>query len=195
MSSPRAPRPYQIRDARAYDVPKLQQIELDAARRYGDFSETRFCMDLPARDEAEHKQARENGFAFVVEVSETPVGFILVVPKDARAHILEIAVTRLEQGRGYGCEMIAIAEAWATAAGFREMTLTTFLDVPWNAPFYAKIGYEIFEVGHDRPELTEVIAQERRLELHKAKRVAMFKKLPIRRRMQLDRSSLADKDP
>lgn len=168
---------HRTRVARVDDVPLLQAIERDAARRYGELPETLFCVDLGVRDEQEHRQARENGLAFVVEISEVPVGFILVVPRDGQAHILEIAIAQAQQGRGYGRELIATAEARAAVAGAREMTLTTFLEVPWNAPFYERIGYEAFEIGPDRPELAELVAEERRLGIHRAKRVAMRKKL------------------
>lgn len=180
MSSRKGPTPYQVRDARADDVPLLQAIERNAAQRYGELPETLFCVDLGVRDEVEHRQARESGFALLIEVSGIPIAFILVVPKDNRAHILEIAVAQAEHGRGYGRELIHVAEAWATAVGLNEMTLTTFLDVPWNAPFYRRLGYEVFEVGLDRPELCELIAEERKLGLHQVRRVAMHKALPIR---------------
>jgi hypothetical protein len=30
---------------------------------------------------------------------------------------------------------------WATAEGLPAVTLTTFRDVAWNGPFYAKLGF------------------------------------------------------
>src|SRR6516165_662871 len=55
------------------------------------------------------------------------------------------------QGRGCGTRLIATAEAWAQDSGFTEMTLTTFRDVGWNAPFFRNLGYESIEIGSDRP--------------------------------------------
>jgi hypothetical protein len=33
--------------------------------------------------------------------------------------------------------------AWATGQGFDAVTLTTYRDVPWNAPFYARLGFVV----------------------------------------------------
>jgi hypothetical protein len=40
------------------------------------------------------------------------------------------------------------------------MSLSTFRDIPWNAPFYAKLGFRIL----DESELTEGFQQIRRQE-------------------------------
>lgn len=103
------------------------------------------------------------------------VGFALALPKDESAHLLEVAVAPRQQGRGYGTRLIAAVEAWAQESGFTEMTLTTFRDVQWNAPFFRNLGYELIEIGSDRPELAEVIADERRSGFHGAPRIAMRK--------------------
>ena len=111
------------------------------------------------------------------EVAGIPVGFVLAIRKDGRAHILEVAFALAEQGRGHGRALMAAAEDWAAHKGFGEVTLTTFRDVSWNAPFYANLGYDVFEVGSDRPELSDLIAQEVKAGNHGAARVAMRKAL------------------
>jgi GNAT superfamily N-acetyltransferase len=113
----------------------------------------------------------------VVDVASIPVGFVLAIPKDGRAHVLEVAVAHSEQGRGHGRALIAATEDWAAQKGFDEVTLTTFRDVVWNAPFYAKLGYDVFEVGSDRPELRALIAEEVKAGIDRAARVAMRKTL------------------
>ena len=173
-----------IRDARADEAPVLQEIERGAAKRFGAYPEVRFCVDLPVRDEEEHRLARSQGFALVTEIASRPVGFALVVTKDGRAHILEIAIARAEQGRGLGRALIAAVESRASEVGLRELTLTTFRDVPWNAPFYARLGFEVFDVGSDRPEFTALIAEEAKLGVHAAPRVAMRKMLATKSERQ-----------
>ena len=37
--------------------------------------------------------------------------------------------------------MNAVCE-WALTRGHSAVTLTTFRDVPWNGPFYAKLGFQ-----------------------------------------------------
>jgi hypothetical protein len=47
---------------------------------------------------------------------------------------------------------------WAT--GYMMLTLTTFRAVPWNLPFYARMG--LVEIPREtlRPELAAVVAEE-----------------------------------
>ncbi len=168
---------YEIRAARAEDVERLQMIELDAARRYACLTETRFCLDLPARSRTEHAFARDHGLALAVLSDGAIVGFLLAVPKDRCAHIQEISVARNFQGHGLGRALLAKAETWAVQAGFSYATLTTFRDVPWNAPFYEKLGWRTFDPYPGHPDLLELIADERRIGLDAAPRIAMRKQL------------------
>lgn len=166
-----------IRAAHETDVEALQAIELDAAQRYAALPETRFCTALPVRDVAEHRAARNRGLALVVEVGGAAAGFLLSVPKDGRAHLLELAVAQKHQARGHGRALIAAFEAWAKDSGFAETTLTTFRDVPWNAPFYSRLGYKIIKAGENRPELAVVIEEECRAGFHGVPRVVMAKEI------------------
>ena len=72
------------------------------------------------------------------------------------------------QGRGCGTRLIATAEAWAQDSGFTEMTLTTFRDVGWNAPFFRNLGMSRSKLDPTDPELAGVIADERRSGFHGA---------------------------
>lgn len=46
-----------------------------------------------------------------------------------------------EQRRSIGKNLIEAARKWARANNFEAVTLTTFGDVPWNAPFYQRLGF------------------------------------------------------
>ena len=48
-------------------------------------------------------------------------------------------------GRGIGRALLRAGCDWAAAAGYDELTLATYRDVPWNGPFYASEGF--VEVG------------------------------------------------
>lgn len=45
------------------------------------------------------------------------------------------------QGRGIGRALLTTAANWARATGLQSLSLTTFRNVPWNAPFYASFGF------------------------------------------------------
>lgn len=178
MQTTQAPVRFHLRPATPADVPAMQRIEIDAGKRYGANPATRYCLDIPARDAATHARARESGLALVAEVDAAPVGFVIVVMLDGRAHIHELAVARAHQHGGIGRALIAAVEGWAAANGIAETTLTTFREVAWNAPFYARLGYDAFEVGAERPALSAVCAEEHAAGYDATPRVVMRKLLP-----------------
>jgi N-acetylglutamate synthase-like GNAT family acetyltransferase len=62
--------------------------------------------------------------------------------------------------RGIGAALVGRACEWAREQALACVTLTTFRDIPWNAPFYRQLGFE--ELPSDRwdDELRERVAEE-----------------------------------
>jgi GNAT superfamily N-acetyltransferase len=52
-----------------------------------------------------------------------------------------VDVLRAYQGQGIGRRLLATAAGFAQARGLKALSLTTFRNVPWNAPFYASYGF------------------------------------------------------
>jgi GNAT superfamily N-acetyltransferase len=71
------------------------------------------------------------------------VGFALVVELSGYAHLDEIDVLPLHGGQGIGSSLLAAVCAWAKDAGYPAVTLRTFRDIPWNAPFYQSRGFRV----------------------------------------------------
>jgi hypothetical protein len=57
------------------------------------------------------------------------------------------------------------------------MTLTTFRDVPWNGPYYTRLGWSTLHAADLPPELAAARKQERDLGLDEWPRQAMAKSL------------------
>ncbi len=89
---------------------------------------------------AEHAGAG-NLFVAVEEPSGLVAGFAAFWPFDNLAHLCELDVHPDHAGQGLGRRLIAAGEDWARAAGMPALTLSTFIDVPWNGPFYARLGF------------------------------------------------------
>lgn len=58
------------------------------------------------------------------------------------------------------------------------LTLTTFPDVPWNAPYYARLGFRVLADGDVGPQLRRIRAHEAELGLDRWPRVAMRRPVP-----------------
>lgn len=148
-----------LRPARAGDAQAIQRVEQDADMRFSDALGSDWEPDWTPSETAELAEAAAEGGLFTVEAPEGgPCGYLWMEPLGGAAHIAEMAVTRAQGRKGLGRLLLATAEAWAVRQGFAALTLTTFRDVPWNAPFYARCGFtEIAPEG----ALAEILAEER----------------------------------
>lgn len=92
-----------------------------------------------------------------------PVGFAEISEVDGHAHLAQLAVLPEHGRKGIGRALVHAACEWAGAAGHEVITLTTFADIPFNAPWYERLG---FAELRDRPgpQLAAVIEEERPLE-------------------------------
>ncbi len=68
-------------------------------------------------------------------------GYAALWPVDHLAHLCEIDVHPDHGGAGVGRALMAAAEDWAKGQGHAGLSLTTFIDVPWNGPWYARQGF------------------------------------------------------
>jgi len=135
-----------IRLARRGEAGRIADIEVAAIPKFHtlpDF-EKQF-VGVVARLE-KYTPFVEGGRAFVaVNEWDWPIGFSAVDEMDSEAYLAELAVDFDHQGRGLGRRLISAACDWARHAGFTSILLSTFKDVPWNAPYYARQGFRILE--------------------------------------------------
>src|SRR5262245_26078200 len=90
----------------------------------------------------EFRAAQEAGLLWVaLSPQHQPVGFALVELRDTSPHLEEIDVHPLHGRRGIGTALVNRVCAWAQAQGYSGITLTTYRDIPWNGPFYARLGF------------------------------------------------------
>jgi GNAT superfamily N-acetyltransferase len=90
-----------------------------------------------------------------------PVGYVRVDEVDGLAHVAGLAVIPGSMRRGVGSALLEAACAWATERGYPAITVITFADVPWNAPFYASCGFTVVPADAITPELAELRDWER----------------------------------
>jgi GNAT superfamily N-acetyltransferase len=95
----------------------------------------------------------------VLVTGEPPVGFAQLDEVDGQAHLRQLSVLPSHMRRGLGSALLEASCAWAASAGYREIMLTTFAEVPWNGPFYRARGF--VEMENPGPGLAAVRAAER----------------------------------
>lgn len=150
---------YSIVAARPQDVRSLASIELAAAELLRGHAPQRVLDEVT--DEATFHHAQTHGRLWVALAGDTPVGFALVeMLADDLPHLEEIDVVPEHGRRGLGTALVRAVCDWASRSGYREVTLTTFRALPWNMPFYSRLGFRLIPDGDLRPELVAVVRNE-----------------------------------
>lgn len=70
-----------------------------------------------------------------------PVGFVHVLDAEGHAHLEQLSVHPAAGRRGHGRALVEAAIDEARLRGYTRMTLRTYAEVAWNAPFYASCGF------------------------------------------------------
>jgi len=163
---------YRITAARANDLPFLPAIELAAAKLLAGHAPASVLTETTSDEEL--KEALLLGHLWVALADDVPVGFAHVkVLEPTVAHLEEIDVHPEHGRRGLGTKLVMAVCAWAARDGYRSVTLTTFRDLPWNMPFYARLGFHVIVPEEFSPALRSVIEDETRRGLDPRRRVAM----------------------
>lgn len=166
---------YRILAARPQDLAWLPQIELAAARLLAGHAPASVLLETTSHEIL--KRAQGEGRLSVALADDVPVGFAHVDVLDAdTVHLEEIDVHPQHGRRGAGTRLVMHVCRWAADAGYRWVTLTTFRDVPWNMPFYARLGFEIVAGDDVLPALRAIVEDETRRGLDPLRRVVMSRR-------------------
>jgi GNAT superfamily N-acetyltransferase len=168
---------YTLRLARSADLPQLQKIERAAAQLFLDSSIPSVAEGAPVST-WELRRALRRGFLHVLALpDDTPVGFTLLDIIDDAMHLQELDVHPDYGQRGLGTRLIEHVCACAASQGYHAVTLTTFRDVPWNAPFYARRGFRVLREDELTPGLWRALDYDAAVGLPPEQRVCMRREL------------------
>lgn len=164
---------YRIRKARPSDLPLLGAIEAEAGKLFADVGLGGIGEgDSTSLDDFNDCHAA--GLLWVaVDNNDVPVGFAYVEIVGGQPHLDELDVHPDHGRHGIGATLVQTVIDWARSNGYAGLTLTTFRDVPWNMPFYAKLGFRVLADTELTPELRALVDDETRRGLPPEKRVVM----------------------
>ena len=130
-----------VRQARPADVGRLQAIQLAAGNAFRDVGMPAVADSppLPAESLSGYRRAGRSWVA--ADEYDEPVGFVVADVVDSCVHIEQVSVHPAHAGQRIGAELLDHVAAWATRHGLTGMTLITFRGVPWNAPYYERLGF------------------------------------------------------
>lgn len=131
---------YIIRRAQTDDLPAIAAVELAANELFRDSAEAWILSDS-GRDAADYVDWLRVGVIWVAVFEDAVVGFAAVETIDGQAYLHELDVHPAHGRRGLGRRLIATACDAARGAGQRALRLSTFRHIPWNAPYYVRLGF------------------------------------------------------
>lgn len=155
-------REFIIRRPRTSDIPLLAEVERSAAQLFRS-TDLESLADGATLDPYILITIANAGYLWVAtDRYNHPIGFLAGNYLSGNFHIIELSVAKSYQGRGIGSALMSTMVQQIRLEGYRSITLTTFKDLPWNAPWYAKMGFvevKLQDMGREFEKLVESEAQ------------------------------------
>lgn len=119
-------------------------------------------------------EAQQEGRLWVgLDRRGTPVGFALAEMYLSEVFLDEVDVLPQHGRRGLGTELVRTVARWAALRRYPALLLLTFRHLPWNAPFYASLGFTVVSEDGMSAAVRERLRAEAAAGLDVTKRVAM----------------------
>lgn len=158
-----------VRQATADDLELLEAIENEADALFASVFSMLSWRPAPSYTKPSHK----NGFILVA--SDSPesdaIGFAHVLDVPDGGHLEQLSVRPSAAHRGHGRALVEAVKNESRLRGYKRVTLRTFADVLWNAPFYSSCGF--IERDPDSDFLRDLFLAEQQRGLGHGRRIQM----------------------
>lgn len=166
-----------VRPALPEEAALLPAIEASAGQLFRTVPGLEWIADDDVLPETEHQRLIAQGTVWVAQSGDGRLrGFVSAETFGDELHVWELAVDAQCQRMGIGRRLVQKACEHASANGLSAVTLTTFRDLPWNAPWYARLGF-LPDPAPRGGRLEGLLQAEARHGLPAQRRVAM--RLPV----------------
>ena len=166
-----------IREARPDDVAELRAVEVASGAPFAALGMEEVAADEPPAADALLARQRDGSAWVAVDDVDRPVAYLVLDVVDGCAHIDQVSVRPDRARQGIGRSLIDHAASVARARGFTALTLTTFAEVPWNAPYYERLGFRRLAPDEVTPGLRAIRRREAERGLDRWPRVCMRRDL------------------
>ncbi|MFP8939970.1 GNAT family N-acetyltransferase [Streptomyces fenghuangensis] len=166
-----------IRAVRLDELHLLQDIERAAGQCFRDIGMPEIAEDEPL-PLGELARYHDTGLAWVVaDDADVPVAYLIADRVDGNLHVEQVSVHPESARRGVGRSLLEHLADHARSEGVPALTLTTFAQVPWNAPYYARCGFQVMDGTGLTPGLRKIREHEAAHGLDRWPRVCMRRAL------------------
>lgn len=167
---------YTIRPAEQRDLPRLPEIERAAASLFRNTAYSYLSDDDPVSQEVD----LEHELVWViVDQADQAIGFAIFRPIDIGVHLHELDIDPRYGRRGLGRRLIEAFAEWSKQDGASALTLSTFEDLAWNGPYYARLGFVKLNDEQLSPDLQAIRRTEAEAGLPIQRRICMKRDLTV----------------
>ena len=170
-----------VRLAVEADLPQLAGVQLDADTRYAstDHPEDATTEAIPV-DHA--RIAADRGRLVVADIDGRVVGWVFLTGSEGELLVGHICVATDFGQRGIGIALMRFVEDIAAEHGLGSIVLNTYTDVPWNAPWYERLGFVVVREAEWTADMRAIAEEQTADGEDWGRRVHMRKHLPTKLR-------------
>lgn len=151
-----------LRNSSAADISQLQTVEEAAAQRFLAIPELAILARSGVTDSEVHAQSIAQKLAWLVEDEQgTILGFCYARVLTDSLYLAEVSSHPGARGMGVGAQLVSHVRQVAYERQLKGVTLTTYIDVPWNAPWYQKQGFTLVEPSSYLHEMRYILQQQK----------------------------------
>jgi GNAT superfamily N-acetyltransferase len=158
----------------AADAVHLPALERSAGYLFRTVADLAWIADGEDMPVERHLELIAAGTSWIAETDGGHrVAFLCAEMATDALHVWELAVALAHQRQGLGLALMNRAVCFARTRRMSWVTLTTFRDVPWNEPYYRKMGFATLRAGEIDPRLRGILEREVSLGFPAERRCAM----------------------
>jgi ribosomal protein S18 acetylase RimI-like enzyme len=166
---------YRIERGAPSHAERLREIERASSIHFREIGMADVADHEPTPASILEDSARD-GLLYVALTADTVAGFLIWSAVDDEAYIEEVAVDPAHAGHRLAARMIDRL-AQDIRGRHPAITLATFRDVPWNGPYYAKLGFEEFPHDQVGPDHAKAWQEQSDIGLDMSKRLFMIRRV------------------
>ncbi|MEC5406101.1 GNAT family N-acetyltransferase [Paraburkholderia sp. MPAMCS5] len=130
-----------FRFADLQDAETIRTIEFEASLRFMSVGMAGIADAPPMNLALVERKIAAQEIVLALDVDGMCAGFVMFEPQPARIYIQELDVLTSHAGRRIGAALIGQVEQLARSRERMQLTLSTYREVPWNAPYYRRLGF------------------------------------------------------
>jgi GNAT superfamily N-acetyltransferase len=146
-------RPVIFRFAAPHDASVIRAIEFEAGQRFVGVGMTGIADAPPMALELAERKIASGEVIVAVDADAVCAGFVMFEPQPARIYIQELDVLTSHAGQRIGAALIGQVAQLALTRQLPQLVLSTYREVPWNAPYYRRLGFREIEEAELDPAL------------------------------------------